>query len=89
MSSNWKVRYDALRGTSSGFISKKEVRDAIMEKCDKKCVKCSSTDNLQVDHIVSVYLSAKGEFPIEELNTYENLTILCETCNLRKSPNEV
>jgi len=88
-SNKFRARYDAIRGSSGGFISKKDVRDVIMKKCNNRCVLCGSSDNLQVDHIVSVYLTAKGHYPIEKLNTYEILRILCGTCNSRKSPNAI
>jgi 5-methylcytosine-specific restriction enzyme A len=52
------------------------VRDRVLEKCGYKCVGCSSTDNLQVDHIIP--LSRGGK------HNESNFQILCKTCNLKK-----
>jgi len=37
------------------------------------CVICGSKNYLQIDHIVSVWRVANRTFPIELLNTAENL----------------
>jgi 5-methylcytosine-specific restriction endonuclease McrA len=46
---------------------------------EKKCMKCGSIDNIEVDHIypISVYP--------EKQNDINNLQLLCKTCNLKKS----
>lgn len=81
-----KVRYKALRNSSSAFINRKDVRDAIFSRDDYKCVVCGSSDNLQIDHIHSVYSVLKKKYPIEKLNSEENLRTLCRHCNLSKLP---
>lgn len=48
----------------------------VFAKCDFKCVKCNSEDNLQIDHIFPV---SKGGG-----NDPGNLQILCRTCNIKK-----
>ena len=87
-SSDFKKRYKALRNSSSAFIKRKDVRRIIFSKYGNKCVLCGSVDDLEIDHIVSVYLCAKNLFEICKLNTEENLTILCRSCNARRCPNE-
>ena len=66
-SHDYKVRLKALRNSSSGFISKKDVRNIIFKKDNFKCVICGKNSNLTIDHIVSVYRAAKKEFPVETL----------------------
>lgn len=46
---------------------------------DNYCVRCGSRDNLEVDHIVP---RVKNKYKI---NSYENLQILCRSCNASKS----
>ena len=88
LSGDFRIRYKALRNSSSGFIKRKDVRNLILEKYLYECVLCNSKEDLQVNHITSVYLFAIKFFPIEELNTYDNLNILCKKCNCSRSPNE-
>ena len=49
------------------------VRNSIFERDGNKCVLCASTDNLQLDHIVSLSKGGKTE--------ENNLQTLCEECN--------
>lgn len=81
-----KVRYKALRNSSSAFIKRIDVRNVIFARDNYKCVICGSSDDLQIDHIHSVYSVIKGKYPMEELNTIENLRILCKHCNASKIP---
>lgn len=78
--------YKSLRYSSSSFIKRKEVQTAIMEKCNRKCVACGSVQNLQIDHIISVYQAYLNKSLISQLNTYQNLQILCGKCNASKPP---
>jgi 5-methylcytosine-specific restriction endonuclease McrA len=87
-SSDFKTRYKALRNASSSFIKRKDVRQIILTMYDNKCTKCGSTKSLEIDHIISVYLCAKGYIDVENLNAFENLTILCGKCNSGRCPNE-
>ena len=54
-----------------------DVRVAVWARDRGICVKCGSSDNLHFDHIIPV---AKGGSPF-----VENIQILCQQCNLRKS----
>ncbi|MCM1545212.1 MAG: HNH endonuclease [Ruminococcus sp.] len=86
-SSDFRVRYKALRNSSSGFISRKDVRDYIFERDGYKCYLCGSCNELQVDHIISVYNYAKSncdEFDL--LNSEDNLRTICAKCNRAKVP---
>ena len=51
-------------------------RQAVIDR-DKCCQICGSVVNLTVDHIISLALGGN--------NTYENVWVLCENCNLKKS----
>ncbi len=82
--SDFKIRYKALRNSSSGFIKRKDVRDYIFQKYNGKCYLCGSTDDLQVDHIISVYLYALNKYPYKGLNQEENLAAICRKCNCKK-----
>lgn len=83
---NFSVKYKALRNSSSGFISKKEVRDYIFKRDGYKCYLCGCRTNLQIDHVNSVLSAAMGESLISELNTKENLKTICKKCNCSKTP---
>ena len=52
------------------------MRNKIFKRDGNKCVLCSSTDNLQLDHIVSLSKGGKTE--------ESNLQTLCEACNKEK-----
>lgn len=53
-----------------------ELRQLVMERDGHACVLCGDTEDLTFDH---VHPWSKGG-----LNTYENLRILCRSCNSRK-----
>lgn len=82
--SNQRVRYKALRNSSDGFISRDDVRGFILKKFNHKCSSCGAKENLQIDHINSIYQASLGRFEIEKLNSLENLTLLCIKCNAGK-----
>lgn len=85
-SSEKRVKYRSLRNSSSAFIKREDVRNAVFTKDGNACVSCGSISNLQVDHIVSVYRCAKNEIEITFLNRQENLQTLCRSCNSKKLP---
>lgn len=53
-----------------------EIREMVLTRGGRRCVRCGSTEELHVDHIQPV---AKGGMP-----RLENLQVLCKTCNLQK-----
>lgn len=55
----------------------KDLRNRVMDKCNRKCVNCASTHRLAIDHIFPI---SKGGPTI-----FENLQVLCIICNLKKS----
>lgn len=83
---DFKRRYKALRNSSSAFIKRKDVKDFINQKYNGRCYLCDSTENLQIDHIISVYQCACNQYPINKLNTEENLALICSRCNCSKRP---
>ena len=83
----FRIRYIALRNSSNAFISKKPVRDYIFKKFGYKCTSCGSESNLCIDHVIPVCTVAESKLDYRILNTEENLTILCRSCNSIKSPN--
>lgn len=81
-----QVAYKALRSSSSSFIKNPIVRKMVMEKCGNKCVSCGNRDDLQIDHIISVYSAYLNKSLVGQLNTYQNLQVLCKACNTSKPP---
>lgn len=58
------------------FIGNVGVRRGIFELHGNICLKCGSTERIEMDHIVPVSLG--GE------NTMDNLQPLCKICNIKK-----
>ena len=85
-SMDFRVRYKALRDSSSNFIQRIDVKNIIGIIYNDKCAICGSHNDLQVDHIISIWRVAKKEYPVKLLNSKENLQILCGTCNVGKLP---
>jgi len=54
----------------------KAVFKRLLEKYNFKCNSCNSTENLSIDHIKPVSKGGK--------DTFDNLQILCKSCNSRK-----
>jgi len=57
----------------------RELVDAIWRRDEGKCVYCGSSINIHIDHIIPF---SKGGS-----TSFENLQLLCQKCNLRKSDN--
>lgn len=68
------------QGTLAGY----ETREYLLEKWDRKCAYCKTPKEgikLQIEHIIP---SSKGGS-----NSITNLTLACETCNLKKGTKDI
>lgn len=61
-------------GTKTGYLTPDFV--TTLMKFYKKCLKCGSTENLQVDHVIPLALGGTHEL--------KNFQILCGSCNATK-----
>jgi len=77
--------YHAFRSSSSAFISRNDVRSIVFNKSGNRCVNCGTENDLQIDHVVSVYSLFKRK-KINECNSIDNLQVLCASCNASKLP---
>lgn len=75
-----------LRGCGNNYISREEVREYVFNKYNHKCIECGSEEQLQIDHIISIYQVFKKKHTLEEINNLSNLQTLCKSCNSRKKP---
>jgi predicted restriction endonuclease len=73
------------RNASNAYIKNPAVRKYIFERDNYSCQFCGSKENLQIDHIVPVYLATKEN--IFQINHPDNLRLLCGSCNAKRSPN--
>lgn len=73
-----------LRGCGDNYISRVEVRNYVFQEDNYKCVLCGSKEELQVDHITSVYKGWKSDIQLEVINSLDNLQTLCKPCNAGK-----
>lgn len=53
-----------------------ETRRKVLERDDHRCVECSSTESLHIDHIIPAVKGGDGSMA--------NAQTLCSSCNLRK-----
>ena len=83
-SNDFRTRYKAMRQVSSRFIKKDDVREAVFKKCQYRCYLCGSEENLQIDHVISVYRGAKERMSYKVINSEDNLMAICGTCNAGK-----
>ena len=75
-----KAYYKYLRNEASNYIKRKAVREFVLKRDGYKCKICGSTENLQIDHIKSV---RRYGFTMN-VNTIDNLQVLCRSCNAGK-----
>lgn len=73
------IKSDTKNKNKRRYVSAK-TKARIFER-DKKCLCCSSTKDLTIDHIKSIWQNADS---IED-----NLQTLCRRCNILKGPNEI
>lgn len=85
-SMDFRVRYKALRDSSSNFVQREDVKNIIKTIYNDKCNICGKNNDLQIDHIISIWRVANKEYPVKLLNLKENLQILCGKCNAGKLP---
>jgi len=85
-SKDFKIRYKAYRSIASQYIHKKQVRDFYLNK-STVCKFCGATENLHIDHIISVYTCAQEIIDCKCMNCEKNLRVLCGSCNMALTPN--
>ena len=73
-----RLTYIHNRIRASAYTRKPEVRLRIFQRDNNRCIKCGSTNNLTIDHIISVYRGGD--------NSDGNLQTLCNICNAGKAP---
>lgn len=77
--SGWLDECDSVEEYQSPWPSRyisREVKESVLRRDGAKCVYCSATQNIEIDHIIPV---SKGG--ISEIN---NLQTLCRVCNRKK-----
>lgn len=79
-----EMAFKYFRASSSAFGKNKNVRMFLLEKYKNKCPICFNSENLEVDHISSVYSCFRSKL-FEFCNSEKNLQILCNRCNSWKS----
>jgi len=84
--SDFKIRYSALFNSSRSFIKRTDVREYIFKRDAYRCIECGSTENLSIDHVVSIYRHAYDKLDYRSLNAESNLSTLCIKCNIAKKP---
>lgn len=81
---SYKSSFQYFRNSSSGYISKKHVREFVFKTHGLNCYLCNGLAT-QIDHVKSVYSCFKlGLF--YECNSLENLKPICPKCNQSKKP---
>lgn len=73
-----------LRSCAGNYTKRKEVRKFILDRDGHKCVRCGSEENLEMDHIISVFAGWKRKISLKTINSLDNLQTLCRSCNARK-----
>lgn len=71
-----EVRFDSGRTRDARTAIPARTRGLVFLLCRYACINCSSSDRLEVDHIIPRALGGSDEIG--------NLQILCKPCNLRK-----
>lgn len=65
------------RKKASSHTSNKKIRKLVFEKYGEVCLKCGSTNDLTIDHVIPVKKGGK--------NDISNYQPLCKSCNSKKS----
>jgi 5-methylcytosine-specific restriction endonuclease McrA len=71
-----RLTYIRNRYRASNYTHRPEVRTRIFQRDGYQCRQCGSSDNLTIDHIISVYRGGSNED--------SNLQTLCNSCNAGK-----
>lgn len=71
-----EIQINKPRIEASCHTSNKLIREKVFNIYGKKCLKCGSEINLQIDHVIPVAMGGNND-----INNYQPL---CKTCNIRK-----
>lgn len=73
-----KQAYKYRRGQASRYTRRPEVRQRIFSRDNNRCGECGSTQDLTIDHIISIYRGG--------IDDDSNLQTPCNRCNAGKAP---
>ena len=72
----YKKSYQYKREQACLYTSGPAIRKKVFKRDGRKCVKCGTSKNLTLDHIIPVSKNGK--------NKLENMQVLCRSCNSSK-----
>lgn len=73
---NYNSTREVKRRRANKFTGNEEIRNAVFELHGSDCLKCGSSEKIQLDHIKPVFKGGKNEI--------DNLQPLCKSCNVSK-----
>lgn len=76
---HWKNDYQRARAMARSLSSYQRVRQVVFNRDGRKCLRCGSKAQLEMDHIVPVICRP------DLIEDQENLQTLCRACNKSKS----
>lgn len=78
-----------LRSKSRYRLIKMNAKTKLLERDNNKCQICGSKNDLQIDHIKSLYFFIYNNLDTSMLDNFDNLRILCKRCNAKRNPEDI